>query len=369
MPKFTALRLTLPALLAGILSATATVNAEETVHLYNWNDYFAEDTLQEFQKQTGIRPILDLYDNNDILEAKLLAGSSGYDVVFPTARPFGARHIKAGIYQPLDKAKLAGLDQMDPAIMAGLKELDPDNARLVPYLLGTTGIGVNVAKVKEALGEDAPTDSWAILFDPKLAAKLKGCGISMLDDATEAFSAALAYLGKDPNSRTDKDLAAAAEVLKAARPNIRYFHSSQYISDLANGDLCVAHGYSGDILQAKSRAEEAAKGVQVGYHIPKEGAVLATDVMAIPKDAPNPAAANAFIAFILQPAVIARITDYVKYANANTAATPLVSAEVRDDPGIYPPAAVKEKFVVLKTPTDKEQRKVNNLWTRIKAER
>ena len=323
MPKFTALRLALPALMVGMLSATATVHAEETVHIYNWNDYFAEDTLAEFQKQTGIRPILDLYDNNDILEAKLLAGSSGYDVVFPTARPFGARHIKAGLYQPLDKTKLSGLDQMDPAIMAGLAELDPNNAHLVPYLLGTTGLGVNVAKVKAALGEGAATDSWAIIFDPAQAAKLKGCGISMLDDATEAFSAALAYLGKDPNSRNDKDLAAAAEVLKGARPNIRYFHSSQYISDLANGDLCVAHGYSGDLLQAKSRAEEAAKGVEIRYNIPKEGAVLATDVMAIPKDAPNPAAANAFIAFILQPAVIARITDHVKYANANTGGDPL----------------------------------------------
>ncbi len=369
MIKFTALRLALPALFAGLFSATAPVAAEETVHLYNWNDYFAEDTLTKFQERTGIRPVLDLYDNNDVLEAKLLVGSSGYDVVFPTARPFGARHIKAGLYQPLDKSKLPGLDRLDPAIMESLRDLDADNAHLVPYLWGTTGIGINAAKVKEALGADAPTDTWAVLFDPTQAAKLKDCGISMLDDATEAFAAALAYLGKDPNSRKEDDLKAASELLQTARPNIRYFHSSQYISDLANGDLCVAHGYSGDILQAKSRAEEAGKGVEVGYRIPKEGAVLWTDVMAIPKDAPNPAAAHAFIAFILDPAVVADITDYVMYANPNSAATPLIDEAVRADPGIYPPAEVKGKLFVLKTPSDKEQRNLNNRWTRIKAER
>ncbi len=369
MPKFNALRVALSALCAGMLSVIAPLSAEETVHIYNWNDYFAPDTLQKFQKQTGIRPVLDLYDTNDVLEAKLFAGSSGYDVVFPTSRPFGARQIKAGLYQNLDKSKLPGLDQLDPTVMASLKELDPDNAHLVPYLLGTIGLGINMSKVAAALGEGTATDTWAILFDPAQAAKLKGCGISMLDDATEAFAAALAYLGKDPNSRTAADLDEAEKVLRAARKSVRYFHSSQYISDLANGDLCIAHGYSGDILQARSRAAEANKGVKVGFNIPKEGAVLATDVLAIPKDAPNPAAANAFIAFILQPAVIAEITDHVKYANANTAATPLVAESVRTDPGIYPAAAVKEKLIVLKTPKDKEQRNLNRLWTRIKTGR
>ncbi|MDQ5907991.1 MAG: putrescine transport system substrate-binding protein [Pseudomonadota bacterium] len=369
MPKFNALHLVLPAVWVGLLSTIAPVHAEETVHLYNWNDYFAENTLEEFQKKTGIRPVLDLYDNNDVLEAKLFAGSSGYDVVFPTARPFGARQIKAGLYQPLDKSKLPGLDQLDPAVMASLKELDPDNAHLVPYLLGTTGLGINVAKVKAALGPDAAIDTWAILFDPAQAAKLKSCGISILDDATEAFAAALAWLGKDPNSRVSDDLDAAAKALKDARKSIRYFHSSQYISDLANGDLCVAHGYSGDILQARSRAEEAAKGVTVSFQIPREGAVLATDVVAIPKDAPNPAAAHAFIAYLLEPAVIADITNHVKYANANPAATPLVAEAVRTDPGIYPTEAVRQKFIVLKTPSDKQLRDLNRRWTRIKAER
>jgi len=352
-----------------MLAAAAAVTAEETVHLYNWNDYMAEDTLANFQKRTGIRPVLDLYDANDVLEAKLFAGSSGYDVVFPTARPFGARHIKAGLYQPLDKSKLPGLDKLDPAIMKSLADLDPGNQYLVPYMWGTTGIGVNTAKVKAALGDGAELDTWALIFDPEKASKLKDCGISMLDDPTEAFAGALAYLGKDPNSRTDKDLEAAAELLKKARPNIRYFHSSQFISDLANGDLCVAHGYSGDILQGKSRAEEAKKGVAVAYNIPKEGAVLWTDVMAIPKDAPNPAAAHAYIAYILEPKVVADISNYVKYANPNLESTPLLDPAVRDDPGIYPSEAVKAKLFVLKTPTDKQQRTLNRLWTRIKAER
>ena len=337
------------------------------VNLYNWNDYFAPDTLPQFQKRTGIRPILDLYDSNDVLEAKLFVGSSGYDVVFPTARPFGARQIKAGLYLPLDKSRLPGLDRLDPVIMESLKELDPDNAHFVPYLWGTTGLGINVAKVKAALGADAPTDTWAILFDPAQASRLKGCGISMLDDATEAFAAALAWLGKDPNSRTDDDLKAAEAVLRSTRQNIRYFHSSRYIGDLANGDICLAHGYSGDLLQAQGRAEEAARGVEIGYRIPKEDAVLATDVMAIPRDAPHPAAAHAFIAYILDPAVAAKITDYVKYANPNLAATPLVEAAVRTDPGIYPPAEVKRKLISLKTPNDQEQRHLNRLWTRIKA--
>jgi putrescine transport system substrate-binding protein len=368
LAKHFASRLVLPALCAGVIAAAA-ARAEETVHIYNWNDYFAEDTLTKFQERTGIRPVLDLYDANDVLEAKLFAGSSGYDLVFPTARPFAQRHIKAGLYQPLDKSKLPGLDKLDPAIVESLKELDPGNAHLVPYMWGTTGLGINVAKVKEALGADTPTDTWALLFDPAKAAKLAACGISMLDDPSEAYSAALAYLGKDANSRSEADLSAATELLNKARPHIRYFHSSQYIGDLANGDICVAHGYSGDILQAKSRAEEAAKGVEVGYRIPKEGAVLWTDVMAIPKDAPNPAAAHTFIAFVLEPENVAAISNFVMYANPNPAATPMLDEAVRSDPGIYPGDEVKKKLFVMATPDDKVMRNLNRLWTRVKAQR
>ncbi|WP_050984686.1 polyamine ABC transporter substrate-binding protein [Thiorhodococcus drewsii] len=352
-----------------ILAAPLFAHAEEQVHLYNWSDYFAEDTLSDFESQTHIRPVLDVYDSNEVLEAKLFAGSSGYDLIFPTARPFAARHIKAGLYQPLDRSKLPGLDQIDPDIMKSLEGIDPGHAYLVPYMWGTTGLGVNLKKVKAALGEDAPMDTWGLIFDPDKASKLAGCGIALLDDATEVFAAALAYLGKDPNSLAKDDLAAAAELIKGAHPYIRYFHSSQYITDLANGDLCVAHGYSGDVLQAKERAEEAGKGVEVGYRIPREGAVLWTDVMAIPKDAPNPAGAHAFIAYLLDPKVIAKISDYVFYANPNLAATPLVDAKLREDPGIYPSSDVKVHLFVLTERNDRDMRALNRLWTRLKANR
>ncbi|MGQ9660204.1 MAG: polyamine ABC transporter substrate-binding protein [Thermochromatium sp.] len=350
-----------------LLAVGAAALAEDQVHVYNWNDYFAEDTLSGFQERTGIRPLLDLYDSNEVLEAKLLAGASGYDLVFPTAHPFAARHVKAGIYRPLDKSKLPGLDQLDPAIMANLAKIDPGNAHLVPYLWGTTGLGVNPDQVHAALGEDASFDTWALIFDPEKASKLAGCGISLLDDPTEVFAAALTYLGRDPNSQAEEDLEAAAELIKAVRPYIRYFHSSQYISDLANGAICVAHGYSGDVFQARERAAEANKGVTVDYRIPREGAVLWTDVMAIPKDAPNPEAAHALIAYLLDPAVIAAISDHVYYANPNLAATPLIKSELRHDPGVYPPPEVRARLFTPNERTEREIRALNRLWTRLKS--
>jgi putrescine transport system substrate-binding protein len=343
--------------------------ADETLHLYNWSDYVAEDTLSGFASATGIRPRLDVYDSNEVLEAKLFAGSSGYDLVFPTARPFAARHIAADLYLPLDKSKLPGLDQLDPAIMSQLASIDPENAHLVPYMWGTSGLGINRDKVQAALGESADLDTWALIFDPETAAKLGACGISLLDDPTEVFSAALAYLGKDPNSLDKADLDAASALIKAIHPQVRYFHSSQYMSDLANGDLCVAMGYSGDVFQAQSRAEEADKGVVVDYVIPREGAPVWTDVMAIPKDAPNPAAAHAFIAYMLQPAAIAAVSNAVYYANPNLAATPLLEDAVRDDPAIYPPAEVKARLFVPSERSDREIRDLNRLWTRLKANR
>ncbi len=341
---------------------------ESRVHIYNWNDYFAEDTLSGFQERTGIRPVLDVYDSNEILEAKLLAGSSGYDLVFPTARPFGARHVKAGIYRELDKGKLPGLGNLDPEIMKSLQDIDPGNQYLVPYMWGTTGLGINSAKVRAALGAE-PEASWALIFDPAQAQKLAGCGIALLDDPTEVYSAALAYLGKDPNSLAKEDLDAATELLKQVHPHIRYFHSSQYISDLANGDICVALGYSGDVLQAQANAEEAANQVEVDYLIPKEGAVLWTDVVAIPKDAPNPEAAHAFIEYLLDPKVIAAVSNYVYYANPNTASQPYLDEELRFDPAIYPPPEVRARLFVNAERSDKELRSLNRLWTRLKANR
>jgi putrescine transport system substrate-binding protein len=303
-----------------------------------------------------------------VLEAKLFAGSSGYDVVFPTARPFAARHVDAGLYLALDKSKLPGLEQLDPTIMQSLAEIDPGNEHLVPYMWGTSGLGLNRDKVRAALGEDAELDTWALVLDPDNAAKLADCGISLLDDPTEVFAAALAYLGKDPNSLDKADLDAAAEVLNAVHPHIRYFHSSQYTSDLATGDLCVAHGYSGDVLQARERAAEAS-GPDIAYVIPREGAALWTDVMAIPKDAPHPDAAHAFIAYLLEPEVIAAVSNYVFYANPNQAADQYLDPELRNDPGIYPPPAAKARLFVPPERSDREIRDLNRRWTRIKAQR
>ncbi len=358
----------LSVLAAWFALSTSALAEEQQVHLYNWNDYFAAETLSGFAERTGIKPVLDVYDANEVLEAKLFAGSSGYDLVFPTARPFAARQIAAGLYRPLDKGQLPGLDKLDPDIMASLAEIDPENAHLLPYMWGTSGLGLNVEKVRAALGDDAELDTWGLIFDPEKAAKLSGCGISLLDDPTEVFSAALVYLGKDPNSLEPADLDAATELVNKVYPYIRYFHSSQYISDLATGALCIAHGYSGDVLQAQARAEEA-KGPEIAYLIPREGAALWTDVMAIPKDAPHPEAAQAFISYLLEPKVIAEVSNYVYYANPNLAATEHLDAELRDDPGIYPPAAVKAQLFVPNERSDREIRNLNRRWTRVKAQR
>lgn len=358
-------------LLAAFLTAPfATAQAEEkVVHVYNWSDYIAEDTLKNFEAATGIKVVYDVYDSNEVMEAKMLAGGSGYDVVFPTAQPFAERHIAAGLYQKLDKSKLPNYANLDPAILKPLQTPDPGNQYTAPYMWGTTGVGYNVDKVKAALGGDVPSDSWALIFDPAIASKLAGCGISVMDDEMEAMSAALLYLGKDPNTTDPKDFEAAAALFKQVRPYIRYFHSSQYINDLANGDLCVAHGYSGDVLQARDRAAEAKNGVNVAYAVPKEGAILWIDVMVIPSDAPHPDNAHAFINYLMEPQVIAAISNYVAYANANKAATELVDEEVRNDPGVYPSEATKQRLVTIRTLPDKVQRQKVRAWTRVKSGR
>jgi putrescine transport system substrate-binding protein len=352
------------------LAATGSAGAaDKIVHIYNWSDYIAPDTLEKFEKATGIKPTYDVYDSNDTLEAKLLAGKSGYDLAFPTARPYAQRHIKAGIYAPLDHARLPNMKNMDPAIMASLQDMDPGNRYGIPYLWGTTGIGYNVKKIKEILGDAAPVDSWRMLFDPEITRKLAACGISFLDEAAEGIVAAQTFLGKDPAKTTEADVAEAAKAFQKVRRDVRYFHSSKFIADLANGDICVAQGYSGDVLQARNRAVEARNGVEIAYAVPKEGAVLWNDLMVIPKDAPNMDAAHAFIDFIMWPENIAAVSNTVAYANANAAATPLVDEAIRKDPSIYPPEAVKAKLFPLPTFEPKVQKAVTRAWTRIKTGR
>ncbi len=362
------LRRILSAAVAAFTIFSAVHASEDPVlHVYNWSDYIADEALEQFQKESGIKVVYDVYDSNEVLEAKLLAGHSGYDLVFPTARPFAQRHIKAGIYRKLDMARLPSHGNLDPVIQKNLSDIDPGNAHVVPYMWGTTAIGYNKAKLDERLGADTPKDSWSLIFDPKYAAKLADCGISLMDDPTEVFIAALIYLGRNPNSSDKADLDAVTELLKKTRPHIRYFHSSQYINDLSNGDLCVAHAYSGDVLQARDRAVEANNGVEVVLAIPREGAVAFVDVMAIPADAKHPGNAHKLIDFLMRPEPIAKISNFVGYANAVTTSLPLLDEAVRNNPGIFPSQEVRAKLVAPAELTPAEQRARTRAWTRVKA--
>ncbi len=340
---------------------------EKVLHIYNWSDYIAEDTLENFQKETGIKVVYDVFDSNETLEAKLLSGRSGYDIVVPSNQ-FLAKQIKAGVFQKLDKSKLPNWKNLNPDLMKALDSSDPGNQYAFPYLWGTTGIGYNSEKVKAALGTDT-IDSWDVVFKSENMEKLKSCGVSMLDAPDEVYGAALHYLGLPPNPSNVEDVKKAEDLLMTVRPYITYFHSSKYISDLANGDICVALGWSGDIFQAQARAEEAKNNVPVGYTIPKEGAASFFDMMAIPADAKNVEAAHVFLNYILTPEVIAPISDYVAYPNGNSAATPLVSEEVRNNPGIYPTAEASKKLYTFTELSPKVQRAITRSWTKVKSGR
>lgn len=362
--------LILASVLSAVLGATAAVAADKAekkvLNVYNWSDYIAKDTLALFEKETGIKVKYDVYDSNETLEAKLMAGRSGYDVVFPSASPYLIQLIQANVFRPLDKAKLTNLGNLDPAVMKTLESADPGNAYSVPYMIAATGIGYNVKHVTGHLGGAAPV-SWSMLFDPDTAAKLKPCGVSLLDTPTEVFPAALAYAGKNPASFEKDDMKLAADMVRKVKPSIRYFHSSRYINDLANGDLCVAHGYVGDLVQARDRAKEAGKGVEVGIVIPKEGAVVNIDVMVIPKDAPHPDNAHLFIDFLMRPEIIAAVTNETGYANAVLPAAKFVDEAIRTDPVIYPPAEVlAREFTVPPAPKAYDRDRTRE-WTKVKS--
>lgn len=353
--------------LAGAAAGAAQAQ-EKVLHVYNWSDYIAEDTLENFTKETGIKVVYDVFDSNEVLEAKLLAGSSGYDVVVPS-NPFLAKQIKAGVFQKLDKSKLSNWENLDKSLLKALDPSDPGNQYAIPYMWGTIGIGYNVDKVKAVLGDNAPVDSWDLVFKPENIEKLKACGVSFLDSPTEILPAALHYLGYAPDSGKADELKKAEELFMQIRPHVAYFHSSKYISDLANGETCVAIGYSGDIYQAKARAEEAKNGVNVGYKIPKEGAGSFFDMVAIPADAKNVENAHVFINYLMKPEVMASITDYVQFPNANSASTPLVAEAIRTDPGIYPSQEVLQKLYTFPDLDPKTQRAMTRSWTKIKSGR
>ncbi len=353
---------------SGSASAPAAGGGAEggrVLNLYIWSDYLAPNTLSDFEKQSGIKVHVAYFDTNETLETKLLAGSSGYDIVVPTASYF-ERQIKAGVYLPLDKSKLPNLKNMDAQLMAKVAMHDPDNAHGVIYLWGTNGIGYNEKMIK-ALLPDAPLDSWRMVFDPEIASKVAKCGISVLDSPAEMMRAVFNYLGKDPNSQKPEDLAQGEATLMKIRPFIRNINSSEYIEALANGDLCLAVGYNGDVMQARDRAHDANKGIDIKYSVPKEGTILWFDMLAIPKDAPNPDSAYAFINYIMTPQVIADISNFKRYANANTAAQPLVLDSVKDDPGIYPPADLRQKLSVQLADSAEQTRAITRIWQKFKT--
>jgi putrescine transport system substrate-binding protein len=356
-------------LAAGVAAALALAGVataqERVVNVYNWSDYIDNSILEDFTKETGIKVVYDVFDSNEILETKLLAGGSGYDVVVPTG-PFLARQIQAGVFQKLDKSKLPNLANMWPDVMQRLGKYDPGNEYAVNYMWGTTGIGYNVDKVKAALG-DVPIDSWAVLFDPANAEKLKSCGINILDSPDETFAIAMNYIGKNPDSKETADLEAGGDVYMKIRPFVRTFNSSAYIDELANGDACITIGWSGDVLQAKSRAEEAKNGVNVNYVIPKEGTYMWFDNLAIPADAKNVEEAHAFINYLMKPEVIAKASNYVQYANGNLASQKFLDEAVFKNPSVYPTAETTKKLFTISPYGPRESRVLNRLWTTIKT--
>ncbi len=350
---------------AVIALGTSAAFAEE-VRVYNWSDYIDEDLLKKFEEETGLTLIYDVFDSNEVLETKMLAGGSGYDVVVPTGS-FMSRQIQAGAFQELDAAKLSNIGNAWDVIAERVAQFDPGNKHSVNYMWGTTGLGVNVGKVKEVLGEDAPLDSMELIFNPENMEKLAACGVYFLDAPDEMVPAALVYAGLDPNSHEKDDIAKAEEVFAAVRPYVNKFHSSEYINALANGDICVAVGFSGDVLQARDRAAEADNGVEIAYNAFKEGSQMWFDQLAVPVDAPNPDGAHKFINFMLDAQNMAAASNYVYYANGNKASQEFLAEDVIGDPAVYPSAEAMANTYIKGPYPQKTQRVVTRMWTKIKS--
>ncbi len=363
--RFKKLALAAAVALAASLAAPLANAEERTLNVYNWSDYVDDSVLKEFTEKTGIKVNYDVFDSNEVLETKLLAGSSGYDLVVPSAQ-FLARQIEAGVFQKLDKTKLPNLTHAWDVVTNRTATYDPDNAHSVNYLWGTTGIGYSEEKVKKLL-PDAPVNSWDMVFKPEVASKLAECGIYMMDSPSEVIPSAMKYLGLSEKDVTADNLKKVEEMFAKVRPYIKKFHSSEYISALANGDICVAVGYSGDMFQAKSRAEEAKNGITIQYAIPKEGAQMWFDQMAIPVDAKHVAEAHEFINFVMEPKNIAKISNFVAYANGNKASQEFVDKALLENPAVYPTEDVLKGLYTMQPWDSKTQRLVNRSWTTIKS--
>ena len=349
-----------------VFALVATAASADSVRVYNWSDYIDEELLEKFEAETGLDLIYDVFDSNEVLETKMLAGGSGYDVVVPTA-DFLQRQISAGAFQKLDKSKLSNMDNMWDVIEARTDQYDPGNEYAINYMWGTTGLGVNVGKVTEILGDDAPLSSMELVLNPDNMSKLAECGVYFLDAPTEIIPMVLKYLGEDPNSQDPDVIALAEGPLMAVRPYIQKFHSSEYINALANGDICVAVGWSGDVLQARDRAAEADNGVEIAYNAFSEGSLMWFDMMAIPVDAPNSDAAHKFLDFMMNAENMAAASNYVYFANGNKASQPLLEDDVIGDPAIYPDETTLQNLYTTSPYPPNTPRVVNRMWTRIKS--
>ncbi|MFP6850540.1 MAG: polyamine ABC transporter substrate-binding protein [Pseudomonas sp.] len=349
-----------------LLLLSSVSQAAETVSIYNWTDYIAPDTLKQFEQKSGISSHYDVYDSNETLDAKLMAGRSGYDVVFPSNH-YMARQIQSGALKKLDKSRLPGWSNLNPVLMKALETNDPGNQYGFPYLWGSTGIGYNVAKVREVLGEDVPLNSWDLIFKPEYMAKLSQCGVAVLDNGPEMLPIALHYLGLPHHSKNPEDYKKAEALLMEMRKNVRYFHSSKYVGDLANGNICMAVGFSGDIMQAGNRATEAGNGISINYVIPKEGTPIWFDMVTMPADSNNEQGAYAFMNYLLQPEVIAQITNHVQYANGNSAADALVDPKLKADATVYPPQDAMANLYALEAMPLKIDRVRTRIWSKVKS--
>ena len=338
------------------------VSEDKILNVYNWSDYIDPAVIEAFQAETGIKVSYDVFDSNEVLETKLLTGKSGSDIVVPSAY-FLERQVQAGVFRKLDRAQLSNLGNLDPGLQDHVAAHDPRNEHSVIYMWGTTGIGFDADKIA-AIMPDAPTDSWSLVFDPAVVAKFEGCGVSFLEDPTDMVGTVLLWLGKNPNSQSEADLQLAEEALLRVRPYIRTIHSSQDIEDLANGEVCIAVGYSGDVLQARDRAAEAGREIDIRFVIPREGALMWFDTLAIPADAAHPGNAHAFINYLLRPDVAAANSNFVNYATANAAALKLVNEDLRNDAGIYPTPEVKERLQPNLAKSAEFTRLLNRSWTR-----
>ena len=350
--------------------STSADAADRTVNFYNWSNYMAPGVLEDFTKETGIKVTYDTFDANETLETRLLAGKSGYDLVVPSGY-FLERQIRAGVFQKLDRSKIPNLANAWPEVTSRLATYDPGNLYAANYMWGTTGIGYNVSKLQAILGPDVKVDdavsSWDIVFNPDKLAKFKDCGIHMLDSADDILPAALSWLGLDPNSTKQADLEKAADVVAKVRPLVRKFHSSEYLDALATGEICFVVGWSGDVKQAQNRAEEAKNGIRIGYAIPKEGAQMFFDNLAIPTDAKNVAEAHELINYLYRPEVAAKNSDFLAYANGNLASQKLIGPKVINDKTIYPDDATLKRLFVITARDPATQRIINRLWTRVKT--